>query len=245
MQLSDRYPRVVAFSFALLAIACTSTSSPSPVAPIDDASAPEQRAPTPVETVPAPPVCAPAEVTAFVPRWTTPAPLHRDTCKRPDLVSFTIGCLVVGSKPAAGCEGTDYEACRDCLVAGPIIVEGGIARLNVAGCIANVMGDPAGSKCGQFVANAEDCAHEACRACFETERPRNDYETCRTAALAAGPCAEHAVSARNCQLDAVRGNPEVALCLGPGNFGDRAERLGNLFCLAESTDAGAADASAD
>ena len=201
--------------------------------------------------------CEPADMSAFQPSFVPPTDPQPGACDSPDEIALVTDCLTRASLPPQACadvrERTRDVTCADCVVTavdagrhGPVIMDGFVARLNVAGCIAlftrQGRDDPG---CGGWVAALEDCAFEACRGCgaidagasydgapHAPETPA--LEACLMAARR-GTCVRFVDRAERC-LRPVAGGPS-AVCQGVGDFIKRAVALGSPFCLA--LDAGA------
>jgi hypothetical protein len=185
----------------------------------------------------APPPCLPIEPPSLEPSWGVFK--HRDECTL-DLVNFIVRCtfgdpLMPVSKCATLRQDPAWDRCAGCLLGEegiaeastlwetPLIVHRGIARVNVAGCLALVTDNPSLSGCTGDLYGMEQCRAAACEQC--ADGGPESYEGCRTRARSGAVCATHRVSSQ-CALQA-----DEAGC-GVGNdFLSAATEIGRRFCV--------------
>jgi hypothetical protein len=173
---------------------------------------------------------------AGYPAWLPPGPLYQNRCTGGQIAEI-VHCFFLNNREAIACTALDagnYDACATCLftsptadASGPVIVDGPIARLNVAGCIAELVGNPT---CGPLYGAFETCTAAACARCLDPDGSTlNDFEACRTAA-AGDTCAVEANAAGDCVAKELQRDGSASLCLQAGSFSENAIRLGQLFC---------------
>lgn len=129
--------------------------------------------------------------------WQPPHALHRGVCTPQD-ASAIASCFI----DAQSCDVAVSAACHDCALSSPQSGEsaplqtdeqGVPVGLNIAGCVAQLDGDPSEAGCGPKVEAYLDCVDQACAACTDPDllpgcRDDADATTC-SAAAAAADCA--------------------------------------------------------
>lgn len=201
------------------------------------------------------PSCAPGDVSSYAPKFTPPIAFGSKKCSDTQ-VDAILDCIFNDAADAATCKklladkaNTD---CQDCLITpssakayGPLIENGGIASINIAGCIANSDGNKTAAGCGAKYQAARDCADAACAdACPGSDAAAlKALQACETQALS-GDCKKYADDA-NC-ADALLNTGGAAEACNAGNtFQEAAAALGKMFCGGGTAADGGTDAPAD
>jgi hypothetical protein len=183
--------------------------------------------------------CSPESTTPPArPHW--PA-THRSECADRELVRAVIECAFA-LKAAETCASQRGEAtwapCERCIFGGPegapatdagadafyatpLIVEQGIARVDVGACLELAAGGDGGTRCISDFRRSHDCVAAACVQC--ASRGSGAYDECR--ALADQSTCKNLV-APACGLELVDAGCDVS-----NNFIDTAVRFAQNFCL--------------
>jgi hypothetical protein len=188
--------------------------------------------------------CVPGEVKNFTPTWRPPSPFQAK-CSAVQIHDL-IACYFGAKDQPPNCSAISMAGanadCKGCLftssiVAGPLIVDGNTAHLNVAGCIATFDGDVSPQSCAAKYKAATDCALLACA----TTCPGDDAASVQARADCAkssleSVCKTYATQAA-CSDDLLNG--KAAPCATRDTFIESAMALGALFCGNGASDAGA------
>lgn len=200
--------------------------------------------------------CAPGDVSSFAPKFTPPTGFNQKICSDTQ-VDAILDCIFNDTADQATCKkllaDKANEPCQNCLITpssaktfGPLIENGNIASLNIAGCIANAEGNKTATGCGAKYQAARDCADAACADnCQGSDSAAlKALQACETQALS-GDCKKYADDA-NC-ADALLNTGGAAEACNAGNtFEEAAAALGKMFCGGgTATDGGASDAPTD
>ena len=236
-----------AFPFALLASSCETKSTYVPDDAGTDASV--QDAGGDATTIgDAGNTCSPGAITGFTPSWTPPTKFHQGKCVDKQIRELVACYFDAPGKPSNCPEILKEQDCTACLFtssvlaqAGPLVIEGKSARLNVPGCIATFEGDVSDKSCGAKYKAAADCALAACA----DNCPGEDA----AAVAARTACAKQSLTtvcksfadAAACSDDLLASDGKAAACAAGNDFVESAVVLGKLFCGQSATDAGAPD----
>lgn len=186
--------------------------------------------------------CPPGEPSGSVPFWAPPTRSFQGVCTRSDVALLMTCAFVV---EAANCDATlapGFDACRACLMTGgagpygPMIIDDGFARLNVAGCVWNA--DPAArtGDCVEQWADRQACAASACLSC--RSRGVQVHDGCITEARVSS-CAHYTnLGVDRCFTDLVHPTAPAAFCNPSSDFMANAIAYGQLFCGQRPLDAG-------
>src|SRR5688572_22084576 len=185
------------------------------------------------------PLCAPVEVNDFSPAWRAPAKFDAARCSGTQ-VEALISCNFDETADETACkelvENPDNDDCMKCLFTaptakalGPILISGNVARLNLAGCVANFEGNTTESSCGAKYQAATECGQEACSSCTDDgAQALEEKNACVQKALET--VCESFATAGNC-IDALLASGAAAeKCVQGNDFPARATALGKLFC---------------
>ncbi len=198
---------------ASLALAALTACSSDPVP--QDAAAPRDAGDGSVVDA-----CDPGDVGSAAPAVAPQSTMR--VCTGDDLDAYAATCLADESLPIR-CQQfvATHAECARCLSpamagTGPLLASRGEVRLNVAGCVALVLGDHRPDGCGVREQNAIDCAESTCAACGD-ESPG---------------CVPRARSTACAAVETLR-CPELAgaaVCALDGTFSERFRRVAGVFC---------------
>lgn len=120
--------------------------------------------------------CDPGTTSTFQPTWQTPEAWKQNVCTAAQISGFYAACL---TPPISGTACTAFvqanATCAPCLqsqdtdaTSSAIVWHEQMKywTVNVAGCIAQAMGDPSGSGCGAAYGDAIQCRQASCNACW-------------------------------------------------------------------------------
>ncbi len=196
--------------FALTALAACS-SDPFP----QDAAAPRDASDASVVDA-----CDPGDGESAAPAVTPQSAMR--VCTAEELDAYAANCLDPASLPIR-CQQfvAKHADCARCLSpaatgTGPLLAARGEVRLNVAGCVALVLGDHRPDGCGVREQNAIDCAESSCAACGDESVG----------------CVARARSTACASVETLR-CPELAgaaVCALDGSFAERFRRVAGVFC---------------
>jgi hypothetical protein len=139
--------------------------------------------------------CNPASTTTFTPAWQAPESWKQGVCTATQISAFYAACLTPPIS-ATACQGfvQANSTCAPCLqsqetdpTSAAIVWHEQMAywTVNVAGCIAEAMGDPSGTGCGAAYGAAIACRQDSCNACWQaqgTSASFQDFSDCETLA---------------------------------------------------------------
>ncbi len=122
-------------------------------------------------------VCDPGSTASFSPSWQPPEAWKQSVCTTTQISGFYAACLTPPIS-AQTCQGFVQQNanCASCLqsqetdaTAAAVVWHEQMKywTVNVAGCIAQAMGDPSASGCGATYAAAISCRQASCNACWE------------------------------------------------------------------------------
>ena len=172
--------------------------------------------------------CSPGDVSQFVPGWKPPAAFSHGPCTDAQ-ISALVGCL--SDLPDRGTCETFFSSdpvqtnCLACAITdksasayGPLVKDGNVVSMNLAGCVARVEGNITATGCGAKMQAAEQCVQAACvRNCPVAKDDAGALarlKTCETSAADARGCATLAAAATSCST-AIFGDGGVAAeCAG-------------------------------
>lgn len=139
--------------------------------------------------------CNPVSVSSFQPDWQTPETWKQGVCTATQISGFYSACL---NPPisAAACQAFVQAngSCAPCLQSQDTDATSAAVvwheqmkywTVNVAGCIAEAMGDPSGTGCGAAYGAAIACRQDSCNACWEglgTTATFQQFSDCETLA---------------------------------------------------------------
>lgn len=143
----------------------------------------------------APAECNPGSTSSFAPAWQTPEPWKQGVCTATQIGDFYTACLTPPIS-ATACQAFVQAngTCAPCLqsqetdpTSSAIVWHEKMAywTVNVAGCIAQAMGDPSGAGCGAAYGDAIACRQASCNACWQaqgTSASFQDFSDCETLA---------------------------------------------------------------
>ena len=212
-----------------------------PPSPDDSGAAPAPNA-TPGASAPDAAVavapCAPGDVSAFVPHWQPPAPLHQGRCTSAQ-IDMLVRCKL-GDDPQA-CQNVSADAtyadCKACLFTpitaaqlGPFIVDGRVIDTNFAGCVARSLDDVTVNGCGAKQQASDQCVDAACDpTCpLDGATALKDLQRCIFNARET-VCATYNDDA-NCAIEAVGPGGPAAPCIEGQTFIQQATAIGTVFC---------------
>lgn len=139
----------------------------------------------------APAVCDPQSVSGWTPAWTPPEAWKQNVCTSSQIAGFYAACLTppIVESTCQAFVGQN-ATCTACLqtedtapTSGAIVWHEHDAywTVNVAGCIAQAMGDTAGTGCGESYSAAIACRQASCNACWAgqgTTTTFAEFSTC-------------------------------------------------------------------
>ena len=211
--------------------------------PSDDAGTIGDASPAPGDAHP----CVPADLSNLkAPAWIPVTPLHQSACTKAQITRYLFDC-VSATATTASCAPfragvtTDDGRCGACIdpgsttSRGPVFVQDGTERLDVAGCIANAQGNgTAGNECASAFAVVDDCHAKACNAACGTDTP-----SCVSASNtgACKPYADRTACIAEAGADGGDAGADLAACSPGKTFPASFTALVTLWCGAPS-DAG-------
>lgn len=140
--------------------------------------------------------CDPQSVGGFSPKWTPPEAWKQGACSATQIASFYTACLTPPiSAQTCGAFVQANGSCATCLQsqdtdakAAAIVWHEHQAywTVNVAGCIANAMGDPSASGCGAAYSAAIACRQQSCNACWAAQGTTATFQQFATCEQQAG-----------------------------------------------------------
>lgn len=141
-------------------------------------------------------ICNPQSVSGFTPKWTPPEPWKQKSCSSTQISGFYAACLTPPiSAQACGAFVQANGACATCLqsqdtdtTAAAIVWHEHEAywTVNIAGCIANAMGDATGTGCGAAYSAAIACRQQSCNACWAAQGTTTTFQQFATCEQQAG-----------------------------------------------------------
>lgn len=236
-----------ALCFALLAPGCETRATAKPEGGLDpsieDAGAGE------AATIgDAGAACSPGDIKNFKPSWAPPTKFYQGKCTDKQ-ISDLLSCYFDEKGKPPNCAQLSADTangdCTACLFtaevvlqAGPLVVDGSSARLNVPGCIATLEGNVSSESCGAKYKAATDCAFAAC----DESCPGDD----EAAVAARSACVDESLTtvcktyatAAECADDLLGSGGKAAACAAGGTFFESATVLAKLFCGKSAADAG-------
>jgi hypothetical protein len=184
--------------------------------------------------------CAPGDVSSFSPSWKGPTTFHQAKCTALQ-VETLMACNFDDTADPTMCKAALADAgntnCENCLFTdstasklGPVVIEGSVGSINVAGCIANSQGNTTSTGCGAKYQAANQCADEACNANCpgDTQAALTERNQCVQDALA-GDCSSYATDAK-CADTLLDTGGVAEQCNQGATFLDLATAIGKLFC---------------
>jgi hypothetical protein len=139
--------------------------------------------------------CTPSSTSSFQPAWQAPEAWKQNVCSATQISGFYTACL---TPPISGAACTAFvqanATCAPCLqsqdtdaTSAAIVWHEQMKywTVNVAGCIAEAMGDPSGTGCGAAYGAAIACRQSSCNACWAaqgTTATFQDFSDCETQA---------------------------------------------------------------
>jgi hypothetical protein len=201
---------------------------------------------TGVEILPDANAACPPILDAAYADWTAPADTGQPRCLDLSPIAATIDCLFTAKPLEESCTiMASAPECRACLVtepdaavAGPILFDGVIARVNTGGCVGAFIPDTTiPYRCGPKFAAVDNCAYQACKYCITAGGSVPDYESC-VAAAKAGRCLKESTEARACSDKLLTLDAAVSQCVVAGGFAKAALQVGQIFCMQPPPDAG-------
>jgi hypothetical protein len=212
-----------------------------------DVSAPKV-APDAAVITPPPPGCELPEVPDFTPSWKQPAPFLQAKCAATQIEALA-SCNFDDTADQTTCANVLKDPankdCNNCLFTastakalGPVVINGNIGSLNVAGCLANFEADHGVTSCGAKYQAAYDCADLSCSATsISSECLPPSKNSCISKALETS-CAAQAAEAK-CADSLLAPNGIAHACNTDGlKFVEAVIQLGVLFCAGPPPDAG-------
>ena len=155
-----------------------------------------------------------------------------------------IHCLFGDEADRCGSIDAVSEDCKACATSsadaaklGAIILEGPFGRLNLAGCLENVVPGTLAADCAAAIARAEACASVACDDCFRTGITADDYDSCRARAFLS-TCAAYAKERADCRQSFLAADAAAGICAPVRSFRDHALELVMGYCGGRFADAG-------
>lgn len=181
--------------------------------------------------------CAPADVSTFTAAWKGPTALAQHKCTQAQIDAYYTDCLAsTATNATCAPHGTGPDLpCSQCILTpdtaatlGPIIEKEGLVNANIAGCIAAVQSDTAGTGCGGKVQATSQCDDKACGAnCPVTDDTSfKAYQQCVSDAEMGG-CASY-VTAAACTMSLTGA---AATCVSGMTFQDTYNAIVPKFCL--------------
>jgi hypothetical protein len=185
--------------------------------------------------------CEPGSVSGFTPTWKAPNAPHANKCTATQVEALL--CLFDANADQTTCQTVVDDPANDncfkCIYTasssaklGPVVINGSLGSLNIAGCIAAAEGNTTSSGCGAKVQAADQCGGEACDA--NCPVPEGD-----DAALdARNACVEQAATTvcqtfttdAECAEPLLASGGSAAVCASGTNFLDRAIAIAKFFC---------------
>lgn len=196
--------------------------------------------------------CAPADVASFKPpTWIPPAPFGQAKCTDAQMQAI-LACNLDENADQATCDKLLADPanteCNDCLITdaskatalGPLYIDGNYIDVNVAGCVANIDGDPSANGCGAKYQAEMTCEDQACADnCSGTgDAAYQDYQSCLQQA-AAGGCKSFATDGKCADPLIAKGGKAETCIPNSGDIMVDAKRIAALFCGGAVSDGGA------
>ena len=216
---------------------------------IDDADEPEEDAGKSdaksdsgkKDSGPALPVCAPESTAGFSPAWKAPKPIHSTACTAAN-AQLVVDCNFDTTVSQTTCDNflnnPANSACIQCVLTdksattyGPVIMDGSIGSLNVAGCIAALSGNTTSTGCGAKFQAVGQCRDYACASCPDpsaSQQAFDDFQQCGTDADAS-ECATYLNDAA-CADALVDTGGSAQACAAGTTFLDNARAIAKIFC---------------
>ncbi len=140
--------------------------------------------------------CTPQSLGGFSPKWTPPEPWKQKACSSTQISGFYAACLTppISSQTCSAFVQAN-TSCATCLqsqdtdaTAAAVVWHEHDAywTVNVAGCIANAMGDPSANGCGAAYAAAISCRQQSCNACWAAQGTTATFQEFATCEQQAG-----------------------------------------------------------
>jgi hypothetical protein len=136
-------------------------------------------------------VCNPQSVSGFTPKWTPPETWKQAACTSAQISGFYSACLATPiSQQTCGAFVAANGACASCIQSQDTDAKSAAIvwhendaywTVNIAGCIANAMGDPSANGCGAAYSAAIACRQQSCNACWAaqgTTATFSEFSTC-------------------------------------------------------------------
>lgn len=181
--------------------------------------------------------CSPSSISGFSPTWIPPKTLHSSACTVTN-ATLAVDCTFDPNADPTACQAftnnSANAACISCVFTnstdssyGPIVMEGDIGNLNLAGCIAAL----ASSGCGAKFQAAQQCQAAACTGCPDPNggpQALANYQQCQDDSLSS-VCASYETAAA-CADPLIQAGGSAAACADGATFVLRARSLAKLFC---------------
>lgn len=188
-----------------------------------------------------PPVCQPESVSGFSPSWKAPKPIHSSACTQAN-AQMVVDCSFDSSMNQTTCDtflnNTVNAACVQCVLTdktattyGPVIMDGSVGSLNIAGCVAALSGNTMSSGCGAKFQALQQCRDASCANCPDpssSQQAFDDFQQCGIDAEGT-ECASY-VTASSCIDALIDTGGSANACAAGATFLDNARTIAKIFC---------------
>ena len=186
--------------------------------------------------------CNPASVSGFSPKWTPPETWKQKACSATQISGFYAACLTPPiSAQTCSTFVTANASCATCLqsqdtdATSAAIVwheKDAYWTVNVAGCIAEAMGDPGANGCGAAYSAAIACRQQSCNACWAAQGTSATFQQFATCEQQAGSstCTSFANAVPTACGDIATGPAGVCMPNSGATAQDAFMQVAPLFC---------------
>ena len=115
---------------------------------------------------------------------------------------------------------------------GPVIIDGSLGRLNIAGCVAALTGQTGSTGCGAKFSKYQQCRDASCSSCADpssSQQAYDDYQQC-TVDSESSYCSTYTNDAA-CIDSLIAPGGTAEQCAAGSTFLDNARTLAKLFCV--------------
>jgi hypothetical protein len=188
-------------------------------------------------------VCTPTLPPSYTPKWHPPVGSKTGQCTSQQITDFYTSCLN-GNVASSGCTSfvSANATCAACLQSdetdakyGPVVWHQNKAyfTLNIAGCIANEMGDTSATGCAAAYQSVVVCKEDSCSTCFADTQDFTKFAACESQA-GTGDCAKYRGTEQGTCGDAGLhdANDPASICTPPSNTPTQTvyETFAPIFC---------------